>query len=177
MGQLPGPRRAEEVPGPLFPSPRRARLARRPPLPGSRRTEASTPTPCRPTPVPKSSGQERRQLPRAGKLETYLPRMRYTINGGVFVRLPGKWGTGREARGAGDRRARAEEGPAAGTGPGAAGGFPPVTSGTVSTSSLLLARPVLQKREPRIMSGFVFLRARGSLRMMVIFFFLNQERK
>lgn len=27
--------------------------------------------------------------------------MRYTINGGVFVRLPGKWGTGREAAGLG----------------------------------------------------------------------------
>lgn len=120
-GTVTWPWQGRRSPRPFIPVPPDARLAPRPPLPGSRRTEESKPTPCRPTPVPKSSGQERRQLPRAGKLETYLPRMRYTINGGVFVRLPGKWGTGREARGTGDRRARAEEGPAAGTGPGAAG--------------------------------------------------------
>ncbi|XP_027458452.1 uncharacterized protein LOC113927063 [Zalophus californianus] len=73
-------------------------------------------------------------------------------------------GSGRGGAGRGDRA-------------GGCGGFPPVTSGAVSTSSLLLARPVLQEREPRIMSGFVFLRARGSLRMMVIFFFPQLEEK
>ncbi|XP_032216556.1 rho guanine nucleotide exchange factor 15-like [Mustela erminea] len=80
-GTVTWPRQGRTSPRPFIPVPPDARLARRPPLPGSRRTEESKPTPCRPTPVPKSSGQERRQLPRAGKLETYLPRMRYTING------------------------------------------------------------------------------------------------
>lgn len=76
-------------------------------------------------------------------------------------------GTGREAHGAGGRRARAEGGRPRGQRRGCGASLPrPSVRSPPAPSS---ARPALQEREPRTMSGFVFLRARGSLRMLVIF--------
>ena len=55
------------------------------------------------------------------------------------------------------------------------GGFPPLTFRAGTTS--LCARPVLQEREPRLMSGLVFLRARGLPEDDGDFFFLSTRRK
>lgn len=76
-------------------------------------TPASKPTPrARPTPAPRTRGHNCGQTPRAGHSETHLPRMRYTINGGVFGRLPGKWGDRAAGPRGWGRRTRAEGGPA-----------------------------------------------------------------
>lgn len=131
MGQVSGPNRKEVL-----------ALYRRPPDVRGSHTGLFLAHPARgsprrpplptPRPVSRTRGQKGKQTPRASKLATYLPRMRYTINGGVFGRLPGKWGDGaRGPRGRG-RRAWAEEAPAAGQGRGCRG-FPPVTCGAVST--------------------------------------------
>lgn len=110
--------------------------------------------PRAPRPAPRTGGQRSEQPPRAGKLETYLPRMRYTINGGVFGRLPGKWGDGAGGPRGWGPPGSGREGPAAGAEAGRRG-FPPVTFRAGSARSQLRARPALQEREPGTMSGFV----------------------
>lgn len=100
--------------------------------------------------------------------------MRYTINGGVFGRLRGKWGDaaggpqgwGPPGSGRGGAGRCGDRGGAA----GASLQWPSVQSPLVSQ---LLAPPVSQEQEPRIMSGFVFLRARGLPKEEDFFLFLN----